>query len=181
MGKALCIELGRRGATVIVADVQAEHARETADAICQEGGQARAECVDVADEQQVTRLVDQVAVEYQRLDYMFNHAGVNILGDARDLHLEHWKQVMDVNLWGVMYGTIAAYAIMSRQGSGHIVNTSSLTGLLPGQTALPYSTTKHAIVGLSLGWRAEAADLGVRVSVVCREASRRACSNLPSW
>ena len=167
IGRALCLELSRRGSVVVVADIHAENAQATANAIVQEGGRAYARCVDVADEMQVSKLVSDAAAEHQRLDYMFNHAGINVLGDARDLRLEDWHHVIDVNLWGVIYGTTAAYTVMVKQGYGHIVNTSSLSGLLSGPTALPYSTTKHAIVGLSLGWRAEAADLGIRVSVVC--------------
>ena len=167
IGRALCLELSRRGSVVVVADIHAENAQATANAIVQEGGRAYARCVDVADEMQVSKLVSDAVAEHQRLDYMFNHAGINVLGDARDLRLEDWHHVIDVNLWGVIYGTTAAYTVMVKQGYGHIVNTSSLSGLLSGPTALPYSTTKHAIVGLSLGWRAEAADLGIRVSVVC--------------
>jgi len=98
---------------------------------------------------------------------MFNNAGITVTGDARDLRLEHWCRVIDVNLWGVIYGTMAAYAIMVGQGSGHIVNTASLGGLLPFSLNIPYATTKHAVVGLSLSLRAEAADLGIKVSVVC--------------
>ena len=72
-----------------------------------------------------------------------------------------------MDLFGVIYGTLAAYPIMTRQGFGHIVNTSSSAGLLPGPFNAPYNTSKHAVVGLSLSLRIEAADLGVQVSVVC--------------
>ena len=72
-----------------------------------------------------------------------------------------------MDLFGVIYGTLAAYPIMTRQGFGHIVNTSSAAGLLPGPFNAPYNTSKHAVVGLSLSLRIEAADLGVKVSVVC--------------
>jgi short-subunit dehydrogenase len=72
-----------------------------------------------------------------------------------------------VDLCRVIYGTLAAYPIMTRQGFGHIVNTSSAAGLLPGPFNAPYNTSKHAVVGLSLSLRIEAADLGVKVSVVC--------------
>lgn len=75
--------------------------------------------------------------------------------------------MIDVNLLGVVHGTIAAYPLMVRQGSGHIVNTASLAGLIGYPVHTPYATTKHAVVGLSISLRAEAADLGVRVSVVC--------------
>ncbi len=81
--------------------------------------------------------------------------------------LSHWRRVLDVDLYGVLYGTLAAYPIMVRQGSGHIVNTSSAAGLLPQPLNTPYCTAKHAIVGLSLSLRLEGADLGVKVSAVC--------------
>ncbi len=81
--------------------------------------------------------------------------------------MDQWRQVLDVDLYGVLYGTLAAYPIMVRQGFGHIVNVSSATGLVPQPINAPYCTAKHAVVGLSLSLRLEGIDLGVRVSVVC--------------
>jgi short-subunit dehydrogenase len=75
--------------------------------------------------------------------------------------------VLDVNLQGVVHGTAIAYAAMLQQGSGHIVNVSSGQGLVPFSLNVPYCAAKHAVVGLSLGLRAEALPLGVKVSVVC--------------
>ena len=121
----------------------------------------------MADPDSVNQLVQDTVAAYGRLDYMFNNAGIAVTADARDLRLEHWHQVIAVNLLGVIYGVHAAYPIMVQQGYGHIVNTASLAGLLPYPTNLPYTTTKHAVVGLSLSLRVEAADLGVKVSVVC--------------
>jgi NAD(P)-dependent dehydrogenase (short-subunit alcohol dehydrogenase family) len=167
IGRALCQALAARGVMVIVADINADGAEQVAAAICQGEGQAAAQQVDVADADSVSRLVEQTVVTHQRLDYMFNNAGIAVTADARDLGLEHWHQVIGVNLLGVIYGVQAAYPIMARQGYGHIVNTASLAGLLPYPTNLPYATTKHAVVGLSLSLRPEAADLGVKVSVVC--------------
>jgi NAD(P)-dependent dehydrogenase (short-subunit alcohol dehydrogenase family) len=167
IGQELCRELGARGSIVIVADINAEGARQVASTVCQRGGRAYAQNVDVSDEKAVGRLVGETAAEHQHLDYMFNNAGIAVGADARDLHLEHWRRVIDVNLWGVICGTTAAYAIMVGQGYGHIVNTASLLGLLPTPMNIPYSMTKHALVGLSLALRAEAADLGIKVSVVC--------------
>jgi short-subunit dehydrogenase len=74
---------------------------------------------------------------------------------------------VDVNLRGVTNGVQAAYQIMLRQGFGHIVNTASMAGLIPSPANVGYATTKHAIVGLSTSLRAEAAPLGIRVSVLC--------------
>jgi short-subunit dehydrogenase len=104
---------------------------------------------------------------HKRLDYLFNIAGVGFAGDARDLQMEHWRRVLDVNLWGTIHATMAAYEVMTKQGHGHIINMASLAGVLPNPGSVPYATSKHAVVGLSLSLRAEAASLGVRVSVIC--------------
>ena len=98
---------------------------------------------------------------------MFNNAGIAVGGDSRDLTLDHWRKVTDVNYWGVVYGSKFAFDVMAEQGHGHIVNIASLAGLIPFPTNLPYSATKFAVVGLSMSLRAEGADLGVDVSVVC--------------
>jgi NAD(P)-dependent dehydrogenase (short-subunit alcohol dehydrogenase family) len=152
---------------VIVADINAAGAQDVAAAIRRREGQAAAYQVDVTDAHSVNQLVQHTMAAHRRLDYLFNNAGIAVTADARDLRLEHWHQVIAVNLLGVVYGVQAAYPIMAQQGHGHIVNTASLAGLLPYPTNLPYATTKHAVVGLSLSLRAEAADLGVKVSVVC--------------
>jgi NAD(P)-dependent dehydrogenase (short-subunit alcohol dehydrogenase family) len=167
IGEALCHALAARGALVIVADINAAGAEDVAAAIRARGGQAAAQQADVADPDSVGRLVQQTVAAHQRLDYMFNNAGIAVTADARDYRIEHWHRVIGVNLLGVIYGVQAAYPIMARQGHGHIVNTASLAGLVPYPTNLPYTTTKHAVVGLSLALRAEAADLGVKVSVIC--------------
>ena len=98
---------------------------------------------------------------------MFNNAGISVAGDARDLTLDHWRRVIEVNLMGVIYGTDAAYKQMAKQGHGHIINIASLAGLIPFPSNAPYAASKHAVVGLSLSLRAEGEDLGVKVSAVC--------------
>jgi NAD(P)-dependent dehydrogenase (short-subunit alcohol dehydrogenase family) len=167
IGQALCHALATRGAVVIVADINVEGAQDVAEAIRRRGGQAAAQKVDVADAGSVQQLIQHTVATHKRLDYLFNNAGIAVTADARDLRAEHWHRVIAVNLLGVIYGIQAAYPFMAQQGYGHIVNTASLAGLLPYPTNLPYATTKHAVVGLSLSLRAEAADLGVKVSVVC--------------
>jgi len=167
IGEAVCGELARRGAHVIVADIDAEAAERAAGTIVAAGWRAEARQLDVSDEPRVRDLVEQTAVRYGRLDYLFNNAGIAVGGDARDLTLEQWRRVLDVDLYGVLYGTLAAYPLMARQGFGHIVNISSMTGLVPQPINAPYATAKHGVVGLSLSLRIEGADLGVKVSVVC--------------
>ena len=167
IGEGLCLELARRGAQVVVADVNGADAERVAAAIADHGGQATASTVDVAREEDVRRLVEDTASAHGRLDYLFNNAGIAIGGDARDLTLDHWQRVLDVDLFGVLHGMRAAYPIMARQGFGHIVNTSSADAFFPHPGNAPYCTAKHALVGLSLSLRLEGADLGVKVSCVC--------------
>lgn len=167
LGRALCQELGRQRAVVIVADLDAESGEQVAASINAAGGQASFRRVDVSQAAQVRSLVDAAVQQYGRLDYLFNNAGYAVAGDVRDIDFEHWRGIIEVNLWGVIHGTAAAYPIMTRQRSGHIVNTASLAGLIGCPTLTPYVTTKFAVVGLSANLREEAAGHGVKVSVVC--------------
>lgn len=167
IGRALCLELGHRGVAVRVTDVDRIGAERVAAEITEGGGRARADTLDVTDADAVVALVDRVAGEHGRLDLMINNAGIGVIGEVRDLTIEQWRRVVDVNLMGVIHGTHAAYRVMVAQGSGHIVNVSSLAGLIGGITLVPYATTKSAVVALSTSLRAEAAALGVRVSVTC--------------
>jgi NAD(P)-dependent dehydrogenase (short-subunit alcohol dehydrogenase family) len=106
------------------------------------------------------------------LDYLFNNAGIVIGGGVNLYGIKDWNQVIDVNLRGVINGIQAAYKIMIAQGFGHIVNTASMAGLMHGPGNVAYTTTKHAVVGLSESLRIEAAEAGVRVSVICPGAVR---------
>jgi NAD(P)-dependent dehydrogenase (short-subunit alcohol dehydrogenase family) len=168
IGRELCRQLAARGAAaVVVADRNLAGARETAERIVAAGGRARAVQVDVTQAEAVEQLVTDTVAEYGRLDYLFNNAGIALVGDLRDTTLAHWQQIVDVNLWGIIHGSSSAYQVMARQGFGHIVNTSSMTGLAPAAVSTAYAATKHAVVGLSTSLRAEAANLGVKVSVAC--------------
>ena len=176
IGQALCEELGRRGAVVIVADIDGQKAQQVASGITAQGGRAESADVDVSDAKQIGKLIEQTVSRHERLDYIFNNAAICVVGELRDLAPEHWRRMVDVNLLGVVYGTMAAYAVMVRQGSGHIVNVASLTGLMPTPVLTPYSTTKWAVVGFSTSLRREAASLGVKVAVACPSLVR---TNIP--
>jgi NAD(P)-dependent dehydrogenase (short-subunit alcohol dehydrogenase family) len=167
IGRALCEELARRGVFVVVTDLDAAGAAAVASAITAAGGRASSAGLDVRRAEEVERVYAEAAAAHGRLDYVFNNAGLAVLGEVRDLGLEHWRKTVDVNLGGVIHGVHTAYRIMVAQGAGHIVNTASLAGLVGFPTSIPYATTKAAVVGLSLSLRAEGADLGVKVSVAC--------------
>lgn len=167
IGRALCQELGQRGAVVFVTDINLEGARQVASAITTAGGRAHAAYLDVTQGEDVREFIEGAAVKQGRLDYVFNNAGICMVGEVRDMTLEQWRRVMDVNLWGVIYGTMAAYQVMLQQGFGHIVNTASADGLMPFPMMTAYATTKSAVIELTTSLRAEAAELGVKVSVAC--------------
>jgi NAD(P)-dependent dehydrogenase (short-subunit alcohol dehydrogenase family) len=168
IGRALAGALVTRGDTVVVADIDGEGAERAAGELARRGpGTATSAVVDVRDAGTVRALVDQVRDQHGRLDVMVNNAGIGVGGDAGELTLAHWERVIDVNLRGVVHGVQAAYPVMITQRSGHIVNTASLAGLVPAPLLTPYAMTKHAVVGLSLSLRAEAAAHGVRVTAVC--------------
>jgi NAD(P)-dependent dehydrogenase (short-subunit alcohol dehydrogenase family) len=167
IGRALCERLGADGTFVVVTDLNIGEAEKVAAAIRQRGGHAEAALLDVSREAEVVQVVSNVVAAHGRLDYMFNNAAVAIVGELRDGNVAEFRRVVDVNLFGVVHGTMAAYRVMLRQGFGHIVNLSSMTGLMPTPILTAYSTTKWAIIGFSTAVRAEAAGLGVKVSVVC--------------
>jgi NAD(P)-dependent dehydrogenase (short-subunit alcohol dehydrogenase family) len=167
LGRALCEQLARRGATVIVADIKGDAATQVADHIKQNGGNAKAVQIDISKREDTANLIESTAADFGRLDYIFNNAVLVIGGDARDISLEQWERALGVDLLGVVYGSVAAYRVMAKQGHGHIVNVSSASGLVPQPGNTPYCTSKWGIVGLSLSLRFEGADLGVKVSCVC--------------
>ncbi|MDQ1747491.1 MAG: hypothetical protein QOD07_1754 [Frankiaceae bacterium] len=167
IGEALCRALAERGDTVVVSDIDGAAAQRVATDI---GATATAAKVDVRDADAVQALVDDTVAAHGRLDLMVNNAGIGVGGDTLELTLAHWDRIIDINLRGVIHGIHAAYPVMARQRSGHIVNIGSVAGLIPPPYLAPYVATKHAVVGLSLALRGEAKEYGVGVTVVC-----------PSW
>lgn len=167
IGKSLSLELAKHEAIVIAIGRNTENVENTVTEIQSSGGRAIAIKLDVSVEEDVKKVIDAIYHKHGRIDYLFNIAGISIAGEMRDLSIEDFKKVVEINLMGVIYGTYSAYQIMINQGFGHIVNMSSLAGLLPFPAKTPYATTKHAIVGLTSTLRHEAAALGVKVSLVC--------------
>ncbi len=167
IGRALSERLGKLGANVTVVDLQADLAESVADGIKTTGGQAQAARLDITDFDATEALYKSVAARSGRLDFAFNNAGIWMMGNADAFSLDDWNRLIDVNLRGTVNGTKAAYDIMLKQKSGHIINTASVAGLTPDPGCTAYSATKHAIVGLCKSLRVEAARNGVKVSALC--------------
>ncbi|MBN2027644.1 MAG: SDR family NAD(P)-dependent oxidoreductase [Actinobacteria bacterium] len=167
IGRAVGGELARRGALVTLADINAPLVEEAAASLARQGYKARPAALDVSDHEAVRKLVNDTVSEHGRLDYMFNNAGIAVFGETQDFSYDDWHRVIDINLYGVVHGIAAAYPVMVKQGSGHIVNTASLAGLVPAAGEISYTASKYAIVGVSDTLRAEGKKYGVKSSVVC--------------
>ncbi|KHO18563.1 SDR family NAD(P)-dependent oxidoreductase [Mycolicibacterium setense] len=165
IGAALCRALVSAGAEVLCTDIDEGAAARTAAPLG-----ARSARLDVTDAAAVQAAVDDVVERTGRLDLMFNNAGIVWGGDTELLTLDQWNAIIDVNVRGVVHGVAAAYPQMIRQGHGHIVNTASMAGLAAAGQLTSYVMTKHAVVGLSLALRSEAAAHGVGVLAVCPAA-----------
>ncbi len=156
---------------MVLADIDepaaASAARALAEANARPAGSIVGRPLDVRDDAAVRGLVDDIVARDGHLDFVFNNAGLALGGRTHEMQKEHWDRVMDVNINGVVNGVLAAYPVMIEQGHGHIVNTASGAGLAPAVLTAAYTTTKHAVVGLSTALRPEAAAYGVRVSVLC--------------
>jgi NAD(P)-dependent dehydrogenase (short-subunit alcohol dehydrogenase family) len=168
IGLALTELMRRNGATVFMADINAKALGEQAERLSGIGpGTAKAVVTDVTKAEQVQALVEQAAAHAGHLDLLFNNAGIGATLPYEQMTLDKWKQVIDVNLWSVIYGIHAALPIMRRQGHGHIVNTSSAAGVIAFPFQAVYSATKFAVTGMTQCLRYEMWDEKVRFTTVC--------------
>jgi NAD(P)-dependent dehydrogenase (short-subunit alcohol dehydrogenase family) len=163
IGAAFARQLAAHGAKVVIADRQLALAEELAAELRQAGGQVTAVELDVRDFDAWKRVADAIG----RIDLFFNNAGIVVGGEMSGYQRRDWDDVIDVNLRGVVYGIQTIYPRMVAQGAGHIINTASMAGLIAAIGQGAYTTTKHAVVGLSKALRAEGSLHGVRVSVLC--------------
>jgi len=166
IGRAVCLELARRGANVYAIDMDLEGTKKTAEEVAALGVKSGAEQVDVSDSAGVEAYVDKLTETVQHIDVLVNNAGI-----TRDMLIlrmtdEEWDKVIDINLKGVFNFTRPVAKVMLRQRSGAIVNLASWSGLHgnPGQGN--YSASKAGVIALSKTAAKELAARGVRVNVV---------------
>lgn len=167
IGKALVHELCREGATVVIADRQVEESHELAASLRNHGFNVDNFHLDVTNYDIMESLVTHVHTTYGKIDYFFNNAGIMFMGDLENYSIDDWNYAVDVNLRGVINGVQAVFSVMKSQGFGHIINTASMAGLIPTAGSISYTTTKHAVVGLTRALKTEAASHGIDVSLFC--------------
>jgi len=167
-GRATAVLLARAGATVVVADRHLESAQDTADLITSEGGTASAVAIEVTDDDQHRAAVEGIVAGYGRLDILHNNVGVSIAGgdaDALELEPEAFDRLWQINLKGMWLAARHAIPVMREQGSGSVVNISSMAARL-AYPLVAYKTTKVAILGLTENLAVTSAAHGVRVNSI---------------
>jgi NAD(P)-dependent dehydrogenase (short-subunit alcohol dehydrogenase family) len=164
IGRALAVALARRGARLALSDVRAENVAATAALV--HGADVRHYPLDVADAAAVQAHADQVVADFGTVDLVINNAGVSLTGDVVDMDLADLGWVLDVDYWGVVHGTKAflPHLIASR---GHIVNVSSVFGLMAVPSQSAYNAAKFAIRGFTEALRMEMTLAGTGVGVSC--------------
>lgn len=164
IGRGLALELSRRKCSLALSDVNAEGLNETAELARAAGVQVTAQLVDVAERDAVYAWADQVANEHGKVHLIFNNAGVALASTVESMSYEDFEWLMNINFWGVVYGTKAFLPHLKASGEGHIINISSVFGLagIPSQSA--YNSAKFAVRGFTESLRQELDMMGCGVS-----------------
>ena len=166
IGEATALALAAQGAQVAAAARRADRLAALVKRIEERGGQAIALRVDVADEAQVREMVQRTCQTWGRVDILVNDAGVARLGPIEGAKTEEWREMVNINLLGLMYVTAAVLPLMQAQGSGHIVNISSRAGRITRAGEAVYSATKFGVVAFSEALRQEVSAQHIRVTVI---------------
>ncbi|RDI54320.1 SDR family NAD(P)-dependent oxidoreductase [Nocardia mexicana] len=165
IGRALALELARRGARLALSGRNLDNVAETA-ALCEkEGARARAYRLDVTDRAAVYRHAEEVVADFDRVNLVVNNAGVSLTANVEELSWEDFEWIVGINFWGVMHGTKAFLPHVIASGDGHIANVSSMFGLAACPSQSAYSATKFAMRGFTDALRQEMKIAGHRVGV----------------
>jgi NADP-dependent 3-hydroxy acid dehydrogenase YdfG len=156
IGRSTALHLASRGAKVVLGARRETELRALAQEIEAAGGQAVYRSTDVTRRQDLQGLVDTGADRFGRVDVIVNNAGIGPLSRFDELRVEDWDAMIDVNIRGVLYGIAAALPVFRRQGSGHVVNIVSTSGLRIVPTQGVYAATKNAVRTLTEALRQEA-------------------------
>ena len=167
IGRALAVELAREGCLLALSDVDEDGLRETAAHAAEAGAKVRTDRVDVAERAAVHAWADAVVEEYGRANLIVNNAGVALAANVETMTYEDLEWVMGINFWGVVHGTKAFLPHLKRAGEGHVVNVSSVFGMIGVFSQSAYNAAKFAVRGLTEALREELEIEGSGVSATC--------------
>ena len=163
IGEAIATGLGKAGAKVMLGARRLERLEATVEEIESVGGTARARRLDVTKREEVAAFVAAANDEFGRVDVLVNNAGVMPLSPLRELKIDEWDRMIDVNVRGVLNGIAAVLPIMEEQGHGHVINVASVGAHRVSPTAAVYCATKYAVWAISDGLQQETNTLRVTV------------------
>ena len=168
IGKATALEFAKRGARVVVSDINETAGQATKEEIVAMGGQAIFIKTDVSNVEEVNTLIKKCIEEYGQLDHIINNAGIGQgLFFFDQITDEHWHKTIAVNQTGVFYCMRAALKVMKEQRKGTIINTASAAGIGAASRMGAYAASKHAVVGMTKTAAVEYGKFGIRVNAIC--------------
>ena len=168
IGQAICVELARHGADIVVADLDADEMRETVELVEAENGRARAIETDVTDLSSVESTIEIALKEFGSVEWLINNAGIaGPTAPCEAIESGAWDDTLDVNLRGAFYTCRTLLPSMKRESYGRIVNIASVTGKRPLVNRTPYATSKLGLIGLTRTLAAEVGSHNINVNAVC--------------
>ncbi len=166
IGAALAHELARRGCHLALVDRDARQLAQTAQSVRTAGVRVSEHRLDIADAAAVAALPDAVSAQHRRANLLINNAGVALMGNVEQVTLEEFAWLMDINFWGVVRTTKAFLPLLKREAQAHLVNLSSVFGLVAPAGQGPYCASKFAVRGFTDALRHELQGSNLTVSVV---------------
>jgi len=166
IGRALATNLAARGCHLALSDVNKQGLEETASLVADKNVKVSTHIVDVANREQVYQYAEEVVKEHGRANVIINNAGVAVSDTIEEVSYEDFEWIVGINFWGVVYGTKAFLPHLKKEPEGHIVNISSINGIIPNPLNGPYCSTKFAVKGFTETLCQELRGTSVGVSVV---------------
>lgn len=166
IGRALALKLAEEGCGLAISDIDEKSLAETASLLSRYPVKTTTHIVDVADRQQVYRYADDAAERHGRIDMIINNAGVAVVDSVAGISYENFEWLMGINFWGVVYGTKAFLPHLLKQPEGHVVNISSINGIVTWPNHSPYCSAKFAVKAFTEVLLQEMDGTSIRVSCV---------------
>ena len=166
IGRALALQLNREGCELYLSDINSESLGETLRLLSRKDVPANGQVLDVADKAGMHAWAEQIAADRGHVDIVINNAGVALIATVEDSNYENIEWLMGINFWGVVYGTQAFLPLLRRAKQGHLVNLSSVFGLIGVPTQSAYNAAKFAVRGYTEALRQEMHCTNVHVCCV---------------
>jgi NADP-dependent 3-hydroxy acid dehydrogenase YdfG len=165
IGRALALQLNREGCALYLSDINADGLRGTIDMLSRKDVQADGQVLDVADKAGMHAWAERIGADCGHVDIVVNNAGVALISTVEDSNYEDIEWLMGINFWGVVYGTHAFLPLLRRAAQGHLINLSSIFGLIAVPTQSAYNAAKFAVRGYTEALRQEME--GTKVHICC--------------